>query len=224
MEKNFTKEQIEAMKNDMEIGISTYRERGKFFHQDMTEEEVEEVIRNTESSLVATIVAEVTVPVEVECDYEDVPVGRVNIEILEPPFGVFYDWLDVADAMDGDVYGACEALNLDGKKFATGHTKLHREMMKLLEDEVKNVFYVRDVWVDEQFRGCGIGKHLVKKIDDIIQYGSHSRHGVIVLTACPVEIKRENTEEHAEYSEKLYKFYEDCGFTRIDEQVFLKLF
>ena len=157
-------------------------------------------------------------------DYEDVQVAEMQIDVLENPYDVFYDWLDVADGMDGDVLCACEALNLDGENFAIENEDLFYQMQGTLECIGTNVFYLRHVAVNKDYRGCGIGKAMVSSVEDDIRKACGAECGVIVLVANPIEIKRENVEEHAEFSDKLYKFYEDCGFTRIDEQVFIKLF
>ena len=222
MEKKFTKEQIEEMKDYMGISVSYHQEAVPLFYRKKSEEDIED-FNFTESSCIGTVNMEVTVPIEGDNDSEDKCIANVSVDVLENPYLVCYDWVDAAEDMDGDIYEACEALNLGCKRFTTGQNELHNKMQKLLEEEYVNVFYIRSVFVEKDFRGCGIGKELVSNIERKLINTCAVDHGVMVLVANPFEID-ENAEDYREHLQRLHKFYEDCGFTSIDYSIFLKLF
>lgn len=149
-----------------------------------------------------------------------ITIANAHIQEIETPFFADYDILEMADDISGDLFHTLNSLNLYGKNFTIKNSKLHKTMIETLS--CSDIFYINTVKVAPEYRGFGIGKEFVKQIPQIIESITRNDAGVLVLCASPFEIDRKD-KAYKEYAQKLYKFYEDCGFTRVDDQIFVRV-
>lgn len=123
-----------------------------------------------------------------------------------------YDIIDQADAVDGDVYDFVATFYGQGK-----HGEAHRRWLEgNLEHwhEGVNALLVEHLWVEPKYRGRDIGVRMIKHV--AMRYGSGC--GLIALQAVPTVLVKPNEfgRDHSKESvEKLIRYYESIGFTRV---------
>ena len=139
--------------------------------------------------------------------------------------GVEIALINIADYMDslsGDECVVAENLGLfDCGGFANGKYKHLYEEMKgnLLYG---NLFYIKDIIVNPEYRGIGIGTEITKNLPNILNRVAGFSPTVVTLCATPIETDREDAKFKDE-EKKLFQFYKKCGYKNVGENVFLIL-
>lgn len=84
-----------------------------------------------------------------------------------------------------------------------------------------NIIYIDRLFINKEFRNQGIGGMILKNIYSIIRYMAKLDVGCVALLANPFEENSDTTIDDKDQIEKLIKFYEKCGFERIEETQYM---
>ena len=156
---------------------------------------------------------------EEDCDKV---IAEMEIKVITSPDYYDDDWLDTANYENADLGNALAALAYEEDDFVINNKKLHEEVCELME--YSYVYYIHRLRVDDNYRGLGIGSKLISSIMEIADKTLCEGSGVIVLLASPIEIDKREVEMFEKEEKRLFSFYEKNGFTKIDEQAFVKTF
>ena len=156
-------------------------------------------------------------------------IATIVIDKIESSFGMFAkENYDMAEFMDG--YGSDEGMIALFLGLYSGDTGFPNDKNKRLYNKMLDILstcdlhYIRKFKVESKYRKLGIGKRILNKLPFILQDINFRENSVIVLRAVPFEIDEDENEKlFKEYEKKLFRFYENCGFECIYDNVFLRV-
>ena len=115
-------------------------------------------------------------------------------------------FLALCDMVSTDLYQMAVAITDD-----VGHVK------KRICPPERNIMYIHNLYVEEAYRGAGIGKYLLDNINDLFSRSLNYSHHVCVLKPCPQEKLSDNSLRDKEgvspeEVERLAAFYKKAGY------------
>ena len=120
------------------------------------------------------------------------------------------NFLELCDMVSADLYHMAVAIT--DKK---GHVK------KSICPPENNIMYIENIYVEEKYRGLGIGKYLIDNINNLFFRSLNYTHYTFILTPSP-QIKhgkhslRDSENATNMEKERLIKFYKKCGYKLIE--------
>lgn len=84
-----------------------------------------------------------------------------------------------------------------------------------------NVFSVDRLYIEKEYRDCGIGRRVIKDLEKILQYSLNCKVGNFILLPSAIEkvggnLKQVSDEmEYVTLTKRLEKFYRNIGFKKI---------
>jgi len=116
------------------------------------------------------------------------------------------NFLELCDMISSDLYNMAVAIT-----DKDGHVK------KSICSPENNIMYIANIYVEEQYRGLGIGKYLLDNINDLFFRSLNYKHRTFILKPFP-QIKcgeyslRDSESVSAAEKERLIDFYKKCGY------------
>lgn len=146
---------------------------------------------------------------------EGTEIARMSIELLPSESGYEFleesiDTYDIADAIDSELEDVCSFL------FYNDDEKFDELIIDITS--ASYITYLERLWVDERFRGNGLGTFLVKNIFQLIKKASRFAAPAVMFIPGPYEHAGEDCWE--DEKEKLVKFYENFDAIRLSETVY----
>lgn len=143
---------------------------------------------------------------------EEIVIGQIA--------GTFFE--AEAQINDTNFWEVCDSINGDLEHMAS--IVVDNEMR--IKEEIctmnNSIFYLDEIFIDEKYRGHGIGRFILKQIDKMMQYTSNLDIGTVITYPFAMEgtvkdgykaIEDEEKEEETLY--RLRKFYRSCGFKNL---------
>ena len=85
-----------------------------------------------------------------------------------------YTFVELCDMISGDLY-----------RMAVAITKKNGQVKKSICPPERNIMYIENLYVEEKYRGMGIGKYLLDNIGDLFLHTLNYSHHAFLLTPYP---------------------------------------
>ena len=129
---------------------------------------------------------------------------------------------------DISFYSLCDSISTDLEHMASAIVAEDEFIKDDICEYDENLMYIDRIYIEENYRGLGIGSYVINSLNDILEYSVNLSPEVLILLPAPQEIGEDGLLQEIrdkkikeQEEKKLLKLYKKLGFEKLDNSNYM---